>query len=112
MQLYPLCAVTLSHALLSCCFRLTAIEEELLSIAASLGTQQATVNQLEMDLEAEESLDNSGQRWAFTAKLCEFKERFTHLRENNTLAVSQRNSLCLKRFEVPLPHSKEYFHEY
>ncbi|XP_053490477.1 tyrosine-protein kinase Fes/Fps isoform X1 [Ictalurus furcatus] len=42
--------------------RLTAIEEELLSIAASLGTQQATVNQLEMDLEAEESLDNSGQR--------------------------------------------------
>ncbi|TSL68173.1 Tyrosine-protein kinase Fes/Fps [Bagarius yarrelli] len=42
--------------------RLTAIEEELLSIAATLGTQQATVNQLEMDLEAEESLDKSGQR--------------------------------------------------
>ncbi|KAK3562109.1 hypothetical protein QTP86_030116 [Hemibagrus guttatus] len=42
--------------------RLTAIEEELLSIAATLGTQQAAVNQLEMDLEAEESLDKSGQR--------------------------------------------------
>ncbi|XP_060740507.1 tyrosine-protein kinase Fes/Fps isoform X1 [Tachysurus vachellii] len=42
--------------------RLTAIEEELLSIAATLGTQQAAVNQLEIDLEAEESLDKSGQR--------------------------------------------------
>lgn len=42
--------------------RLTFIEEELLSIASTLGTQQATVNQLEMDLEAEESLDHAGQR--------------------------------------------------
>lgn len=50
-----------SNALL-CYVRLTAIEEELLSIAATLGTQQAAVNQLEMDLEDEESLDKSGQR--------------------------------------------------
>ncbi|XP_076880972.1 LOW QUALITY PROTEIN: tyrosine-protein kinase Fes/Fps [Brachyhypopomus gauderio] len=42
--------------------RLTAVEEELLSLAATLGTQQATVNQLEMDLEAEEGVANAGQR--------------------------------------------------
>ncbi|KAL7866795.1 hypothetical protein AOLI_G00146090 [Acnodon oligacanthus] len=42
--------------------RLTAVEEELLSLAATLGAQQAAVNQLELDLEAEEGSTNVGQR--------------------------------------------------
>lgn len=54
--------------------RLTAIEEELLNIAAMLGTQQATVNQLEMDLEADESLDKAGQRWGLDTILDTWSE--------------------------------------
>ncbi|XP_035386712.1 tyrosine-protein kinase Fes/Fps isoform X2 [Electrophorus electricus] len=42
--------------------RLTAVEEELLSLAAILGTQQVSVNQLELELEAEEGVANAGQR--------------------------------------------------
>ncbi|XP_062868671.1 tyrosine-protein kinase Fes/Fps [Trichomycterus rosablanca] len=42
--------------------KLTAIEEELLNLAAALGTQQATVNQLELDLDAEDESGNTGQR--------------------------------------------------
>lgn len=42
--------------------RLTTIEEELMTMAATLGTQQASVNQLELDLEAEEESGNTGQR--------------------------------------------------
>ncbi|XP_026071971.1 tyrosine-protein kinase Fes/Fps-like isoform X3 [Carassius auratus] len=42
--------------------RLTAVEEELLGLASTLGSQQATVNQLELDLQNEESLANTGQR--------------------------------------------------
>ncbi|KAI4900384.1 hypothetical protein NFI96_000677 [Prochilodus magdalenae] len=42
--------------------RLTAVEEELLSLAPTLGAQQATVNQLELDLEDEEGSTNAGQR--------------------------------------------------
>ncbi|XP_066503486.1 tyrosine-protein kinase Fes/Fps isoform X2 [Hoplias malabaricus] len=42
--------------------RLTAVEEELLSLASTLGTQQATVNQLELDLEDEEGSAKACQR--------------------------------------------------
>ncbi|XP_042615452.1 tyrosine-protein kinase Fes/Fps-like isoform X2 [Cyprinus carpio] len=42
--------------------RLTAVEEELLGLASTLGSQQATVNQLELDLQNEEGLANTGQR--------------------------------------------------
>ncbi|XP_056607029.1 tyrosine-protein kinase Fes/Fps isoform X2 [Triplophysa dalaica] len=42
--------------------RLTALEEELMGLASTLGSQQATVNQLELDLEAEERSANIGQR--------------------------------------------------
>ncbi|XP_051577816.1 tyrosine-protein kinase Fes/Fps-like isoform X2 [Myxocyprinus asiaticus] len=42
--------------------RLTALEEELMNLAATLGSQQAAVNQLEMDLEAEEGSAHIGQR--------------------------------------------------
>ncbi|XP_030620967.1 tyrosine-protein kinase Fes/Fps [Chanos chanos] len=42
--------------------RLTAIEEELLTLASTLGSQQAAVNQLELELEAEEGVANPGQR--------------------------------------------------
>ncbi|KAA0722868.1 Tyrosine-protein kinase [Triplophysa tibetana] len=44
------------------CHRLTALEEELMGLASTLGSQQATVNQLELDLEAEERSANIGQR--------------------------------------------------
>ncbi|XP_016140384.1 tyrosine-protein kinase Fes/Fps-like isoform X4 [Sinocyclocheilus grahami] len=42
--------------------RLTAVEEELLGLANTLGSQQATVNQLELDLQNEEGSANTGQR--------------------------------------------------
>uniref|UniRef100_A0A671Q518 Tyrosine-protein kinase n=1 Tax=Sinocyclocheilus anshuiensis TaxID=1608454 RepID=A0A671Q518_9TELE len=42
--------------------RLTAVEEELLGLASTLGSQQATVNQLELDLQNEEGSANTGQR--------------------------------------------------
>ncbi|KTG32590.1 hypothetical protein cypCar_00015757 [Cyprinus carpio] len=42
---------------------LTAVEEELLGLASTLGSQQATVNQLELDLQNEEGLANTGQRY-------------------------------------------------
>ncbi|KAG7468165.1 hypothetical protein MATL_G00139880 [Megalops atlanticus] len=42
--------------------RLTALEEELLSLTSTLGSQQATINQLELDLQAEEEAANLGQR--------------------------------------------------
>uniref|UniRef100_A0A8C2C8K9 FES proto-oncogene, tyrosine kinase n=1 Tax=Cyprinus carpio TaxID=7962 RepID=A0A8C2C8K9_CYPCA len=42
--------------------RLTAVEEELLGLASTLGSQQAIVNQLELDLENEEGSGNTGQR--------------------------------------------------
>lgn len=42
--------------------RLTAVEEELLCLASTLGSQQATVNQLELDLQDEEGSANTGQR--------------------------------------------------
>ncbi|KAG1959515.1 tyrosine-protein kinase Fes/Fps isoform X2 [Pimephales promelas] len=42
--------------------RLTAVEEELLCLSSTLGSQQATVNQLELDLENEEGSANIGQR--------------------------------------------------
>lgn len=42
--------------------RLTAVEEELLSLAGSLGSQQAYVNQLELELEADEEGVKKGQR--------------------------------------------------
>ncbi len=44
--------------------RLTAVEEELLGLASTLGSQQATINQLELDLQNEEGSANTGQRWA------------------------------------------------
>ncbi|XP_016307798.1 tyrosine-protein kinase Fes/Fps-like [Sinocyclocheilus anshuiensis] len=42
--------------------RLTTVEEELLGLASTLGSQQATVNQLELDLQNEEGSANTGQR--------------------------------------------------
>uniref|UniRef100_A0A8C1GBY8 Tyrosine-protein kinase n=1 Tax=Cyprinus carpio TaxID=7962 RepID=A0A8C1GBY8_CYPCA len=42
--------------------RLTAVEEELLGLASTLGSQQAIVNQLELDLQNEEGSGNTGQR--------------------------------------------------
>ncbi|KAJ8412961.1 hypothetical protein AAFF_G00105430 [Aldrovandia affinis] len=42
--------------------RLTALEEELLTLSGTLGSQQASVNQLELDLQAEENSANMGQR--------------------------------------------------
>ncbi|XP_061102857.1 tyrosine-protein kinase Fes/Fps [Conger conger] len=42
--------------------RLTALEEELLSLAGTLGSQQAAINQLELDLQAEDEAANMGQR--------------------------------------------------
>lgn len=42
--------------------RLTAVEEELLALAGSLGSQQAYVNQLELELEADEEGVKKGQR--------------------------------------------------
>ncbi|XP_005166438.1 tyrosine-protein kinase Fes/Fps isoform X1 [Danio rerio] len=42
--------------------RLTAVEEELLGLASTLSSQQATVNQLELDLQDEERSANIGQR--------------------------------------------------
>uniref|UniRef100_A0A672QVE7 Tyrosine-protein kinase n=1 Tax=Sinocyclocheilus grahami TaxID=75366 RepID=A0A672QVE7_SINGR len=39
--------------------RLTAVEEELLGLASTLGSQQATVNQLELDLQNEEGSANT-----------------------------------------------------
>ncbi|XP_006629143.1 tyrosine-protein kinase Fes/Fps [Lepisosteus oculatus] len=42
--------------------RLTSLEEELMSISNSLGSQQATVNQLEQDLQLEEKNANFGHR--------------------------------------------------
>uniref|UniRef100_A0A8C1UJV9 FES proto-oncogene, tyrosine kinase n=1 Tax=Cyprinus carpio TaxID=7962 RepID=A0A8C1UJV9_CYPCA len=42
--------------------RLTTVEEELLGLASTLGSQQAIVNQLELDLQNEEGSGNTGQR--------------------------------------------------
>ncbi|XP_023669951.1 tyrosine-protein kinase Fes/Fps [Paramormyrops kingsleyae] len=42
--------------------RLTAVEEELISVTATLGSQQASVTQLELDLQAEQEVGNIGQR--------------------------------------------------
>ncbi|XP_052417407.1 tyrosine-protein kinase Fes/Fps isoform X1 [Carassius gibelio] len=42
--------------------RLTAVEEELLGLASTLSSQQAIVNQLELDLQKEEGSANTGQR--------------------------------------------------
>ncbi|CAB1339346.1 unnamed protein product, partial [Coregonus sp. 'balchen'] len=42
--------------------RLTAVEEELLSLAGTVSSQQASVNQLELELEAEEEGIKRGQR--------------------------------------------------
>ncbi|XP_065150294.1 tyrosine-protein kinase Fes/Fps isoform X2 [Paramisgurnus dabryanus] len=42
--------------------RLTAVEEELMNLARTLGSQQATVNQLELELEDEDRSTNIGQR--------------------------------------------------
>ncbi|XP_035273383.1 tyrosine-protein kinase Fes/Fps [Anguilla anguilla] len=42
--------------------RLTALEEELMTLAGTLGIQQASINQLELDLEAEDNAPNMGQR--------------------------------------------------
>lgn len=46
------------------CRRLTAVEEELLDLARTLGSQQSSVEQLEFDLEAEQEGVKKGQRWA------------------------------------------------
>ncbi|XP_062327190.1 tyrosine-protein kinase Fes/Fps isoform X2 [Osmerus eperlanus] len=43
--------------------KLTAVEEELLSLAGSVGCQQAYVNQLELELEADEEDIRKGQRY-------------------------------------------------
>ncbi|KAL4641893.1 tyrosine-protein kinase Fes/Fps isoform X1 [Arapaima gigas] len=42
--------------------RLTSVEEELLALTSLLVSQQASVNQLELDLQAEEEAANTGQR--------------------------------------------------
>ncbi len=42
--------------------RLTTVEEELMGLASGLGSQQVTVNQLELDLQNEEGSANTGQR--------------------------------------------------
>ncbi len=44
--------------------RLTALEEELLDLARTLGSQQTSVEQLELELEAEREGVKKGQRWA------------------------------------------------
>lgn len=46
------------------CHRLTAVEEELLELARTLGSQQTSVEQLEFELEAEREGVKKGQRWA------------------------------------------------
>lgn len=42
--------------------RLTAVEEELLDLARTLGSQQTSVEQLELELEAEQEGVKKGQR--------------------------------------------------
>lgn len=44
------------------CCRLTALEEELLDLARTMGSQQSSVEQLEFDLEAEREVVKKGQR--------------------------------------------------
>ncbi|XP_051947494.1 tyrosine-protein kinase Fes/Fps-like isoform X1 [Xyrauchen texanus] len=55
LELNELTVETIQH-------RLTEVEEELMSLAATLGSQQATVNQLELELEAEKGSAHTGQR--------------------------------------------------
>lgn len=43
--------------------RLTAIEEELLELSRTLGSQQSAVEQLELELEEEQGGVKKGQRW-------------------------------------------------
>ena len=42
--------------------RLTAVEEELLNLARTLGSQQTSVDQLELELDAEREGVKKGQR--------------------------------------------------
>lgn len=57
-QLLPLLTLSLSPSA-----RLTAVEEELLDLARTLGSQQTSVEHLELELEAEQEGVKKGQRW-------------------------------------------------
>lgn len=67
---YALFPLTVLHQLLplltlfplSSSPRLTAVEEELLDLARTLGSQQTSVEQLELELEAEQEGVKKGQR--------------------------------------------------
>lgn len=52
------------HFSLSPSPRLTTVEEELLDLARTMGSQQASLEQLELELEEERDGIKKGQRWA------------------------------------------------
>ncbi|KAJ8247498.1 hypothetical protein GJAV_G00247090 [Gymnothorax javanicus] len=62
--------------------RLTALEEELLDLSSTLASQQASINQLEQDLEAEDKAANMGQR------VYQFSKRNALEDSRNQLVVS------------------------
>ncbi|KAI1889766.1 hypothetical protein AGOR_G00166310 [Albula goreensis] len=70
--------------------RLTALEEELLTLTSTLGNQQASINQLELDLQAEETAANMGQR------VYQFSKRSALEDSRQHLVVSMGTRACLE----------------
>ncbi|XP_046897513.1 tyrosine-protein kinase Fes/Fps isoform X1 [Hypomesus transpacificus] len=82
--------------------KLTAVEEELLSLAGSVGCQQAYVNQLELELEADEEDIRKGQR------VYQFSKRHALEESRQQVAVSLGTRARLEAQRIMLKGKLEW----